>query len=165
MKRYISLLLLLAALGGGLTTTQPAMAQGKRTLRYFPQRFRGTWYTYDGGRYYQVKITATKMRSSNWTYDLHSRPVTVAGDPRSKRYQHWIIAMVGKKWLWTYGWNQGAGAGSYYSERHHRIHGKTYDTLQIASGAGAWVDDYAYRSKFAAKHFANKRFGDENYRS
>ncbi|MCI1553561.1 MAG: hypothetical protein LKH74_06495 [Levilactobacillus sp.] len=156
MKRSIGMLLLLVSLGGGLTMTQPAMAQGKRTLRSFPKRFRGTWYTYDSGRYHRIKITAKTMRSDGWTYRLHSRSVSATGNPNSTRHQHWIIATVGKKWLWTSDWNQTMGYGSYYGKQHRRLNGKNYAALQMAHGRNIQTDGYAYHSKATAKRFANQ---------
>lgn len=167
--KWMSIILIgLTIVVGWNLLTPVASASSQYTIKMFPKRYRGTWYTYEGGRYFRVKISATRMQGGNSTRFLHVRKKATIGDPRVAKHPNWLIANVfkyqGQTWLWAYGWNQGAGAGEYYQARHHRIRGKSYDTLQLASGAGAWVDGYAYRSKRAARQFHSYRFGDENYR-
>ncbi|WP_367295752.1 hypothetical protein [Levilactobacillus yonginensis] len=171
MKRMVTLLLATVTVSTAavtLGTQQVAAAKTRYTIRTFPKRMRGTWYTYSGGRYYRVKITAKKISGAAGTWHLHPKKVTASTNFRSRRHRNWIYGTTfkidGEKWTWTYGWTQGAGAGDYYRGVAHRLNGKTYHTLQLASGAKAWTDGYAYHSKRAAKKYANRFFGNERLR-
>ncbi|MFC6180760.1 hypothetical protein [Lactiplantibacillus daowaiensis] len=140
------------------TAAQTAQAATKYTIKAFPKRLRGTWYTYDtyNHKIVKVRITAKKLVSDGYTSRLHSRKVTSYPKQGAKmKHPSWIIGYnftyKGEKWTQTYGWYQSAGDGEYYRKIDHRINGKKYATLQMAGGAGIWTDGYGYHSKKAAK--------------
>jgi hypothetical protein len=142
------------------------------TIKTFPKRIRGTWYTYDryDHKIFRIRISAKKLTENKYISRLHSRKKTAYPKLGAKiKHPSWIIGYTftykGEYWTQTYGWYQSAGAGDYYRKVNHRIHGKQYATLQLASGAGIWTDGYAYHSKKAAKAYSHHWFkGDRHNR-
>ncbi|MFC6164814.1 hypothetical protein ACFP3T_09060 [Lactiplantibacillus dongliensis] len=141
------------------------------TIKTFPKRIRGTWYTYDNydHKIIRIKISTRKMSDGKYTNRLHSRKTTAYPKQGAKmKHPSWIIGRnftyKGEHWTQTYGWYQSAGDGDYYRKVTHRIHGKKVQLLQMAGGAGIWTDGYGYHSKRAAKANAKRWFkGDRHY--
>lgn len=140
------------------------------TLKVFPKRIRGNWYTYDryAHKVIRIKISAKKLIYGKTIQRLHSRKATSSTIPGTKvKHPSWIIGYYykGQHWTQTYGWYQGSGTGDYYRKIKHTIHGKKYNILQLASGGGLWTDGYAYHSKHAARANAHRWFkGDRHQR-
>lgn len=178
MKKQVWVLALLAGLTlGGVQLGIPATAHAasQRTMKVYPQRFRGTWYHYDGhGKFDRVKFTATKWRTAGFnnnqryvsTSKLKQRLVT-ADPARLARHPKWTMGQKMRvrqaNWIDLRGWNQSAGDGTYYKVANKRYRGQKMTVLSEAGGAGVWVTQHYYPSRQVAKQLKNHRFHGEVY--
>ncbi|MCT2887677.1 hypothetical protein EFS12_02090 [Levilactobacillus brevis] len=161
---------LLATLGFAFLPTHQVAQDSQYTIKVFPKRIRGTWYTYDtyDKKTVRIRITEKKMMFGKSISRLHSRKTTAYPKVGAKvKHPSWIIGYNFKykneKWTQMYGWYQSAGAGSFYRRVQHKIHGKKYSMLQLAGGAGISTFGYAYHSKKEAKANANRWFSGDRH--
>ena len=69
----------------------------------------------------------------------------------------------GTKLIHIRGWEQTAGAGSYYGVTTEDVDGHSTPVLISAGGAGAWCDSTYYRSKDTAISQGKQQFDDIDY--
>lgn len=174
LKRGVTLFvatLMLALLGMiGQPANQLTAEAAKYSLKTFPKRIRGTWYTYDKYEHKTrtIKITAKTLKDGKYVSRLHARKVN-ANIPDHPKVVHssWITAdnypVFGEHWVDVRGWYQTSGDGGYYRKVTHKIHGKKHTMLQMAGGAGVWTNSYGYHSKKLAKANANRWFKGDRH--
>lgn len=139
------------AFGIGLSTVSAiavndsvsAEASSVIVKKEFPKSFQRTWYAYDKKEGTYEKITFYKGGKMSWR-ECYDGKCTSSKPSRVKIYYF----ADPKKPLWNVkGWDQTAGAGTYYNVGTRTINGKKYKVLKEYSGAGAWFDRYYYTKK------------------
>lgn len=158
MKRLLKLGLLLAVFAvmvGVLGTTAQAKKVGY-SYRSLPKKMLGTWYTYTNFGYGKKKFY--KIHLSNKNLRKNKKHKIYVGKKALKTSKYWTAIKTrkihGYHWIWVYGWQQSAGAGTYYNLHKfgkHRV-------LTTADGAGVWSSTHYYRHKSVAKKLTNKHY-------
>lgn len=161
LATVMSSALVALTIGVAGTVSQPTeVAQAKSTLKAFPKAMRRTWYHYDGnGHYGTVKVTATKLKGRTYSFGAWSKYGTtiharnVHADPMKAKVHPWSVATKFGSWTHVMGWNQSAGAGTYYKVAHQRYQGRSVKVFKVAGGADMTVFQHNYSTKKLAKHF------------
>lgn len=172
LKRHSGVVLMVLSLlvGVGVATNanqSVAHAKAKRTLKVYPKRIRGTWYSYQYHKMYRYKISAKKMVGTGLKNQLHSRKANYFVKNNAKmKHPNWVVARIFKlsnneRWVNVMGWYQTAGDGSSYWKTTHKLGGHKRAVLKMAGGAGFWTYAHGYHSKHLAKKYANHYFKGE----
>lgn len=168
MKKKWAIGLILSILlicGFSISTNKVSAASwGAKELFTTPKATRGTWYYKEHGKIKKWRITAHTSHGRKLYKMLPSKAYAKWERKLEKRHSLKLISALGKK-QWqaigfkyhgkasfnTNGWLAGAGAGLYYCPVTRTRHGKKVNALRFGSGAGNWLDFYAYKSKSLAR--------------
>ncbi|MFC6274704.1 hypothetical protein ACFQET_04150 [Levilactobacillus tangyuanensis] len=138
-----------------LGTTASAKSTGYSYSK-LPKSMTGTWYAYTNFGYGKKKVY--KIHVNNKNLRKYKKHQIYYGKKAEKTSKYWTATQTGKlhgyRWIHTYGWQQSAGAGSYYNLHKFGKH----KVLTIAGGADGAVDAHYYRSKSVAKKMGTKRY-------
>lgn len=143
-------------------------------LTSLPANMRGTWYAYDGNQLVTTKVTAKSItvqyagekanKGTLHKYVDHN-PLKMS-KKEIKRTANWFFAsqdtkkIHGYKWVWTYGWQQTAGAGEYYTVSKYQGH----RVLTDSDGAGVWANSHSFKTKQLAAKYKGVKLPKFSYR-
>lgn len=168
MKKLVRLILLVVVClltVGTLSTTAFAKPNGYSYSR-LPKGMMGKWYTYTNFGYGKKKLYKIRMSNKNLRkYKKHKVYWGKNEKKGLKTVKYWTATQTGKihgyHWIWTYGWQQSAGDGTYYNLHKFGKH----KVLTVADGAGIWTSAHYYRSKKVAKKMGMKHYPKFKYQS
>ncbi|WP_338207816.1 DUF4767 domain-containing protein [Lactiplantibacillus paraxiangfangensis] len=156
------------------TTTKDSSSDSNKPKPYdISSAMQGTWYSVDDkGKMTKTTFTAhtitfpgagDKPYTSTWYMDDDSDP-----DDRSNVHNDWdrvggVYNRDGIELINVRGWNQSAGAGSYYGVKQETVNGKSTDVLISAGGADVLCYMTSYRTAAMAKQQGTKKFDDITY--
>lgn len=161
MKKIMKVVLLAAVFFLVVCTPNTTAMAKKVGYSYssLPKGMLGTWYTYTNfgygkKKFYKMHVTNKNLRK----YKSHKVYYGKDYKKGNKTAKYWTATKTGKihgyHWIHTYGWQQSAGAGTYYNLHKFGKH----KVLTVADGADVWAYSHYYRSKAVAKKLANKHY-------
>ncbi|KRL05099.1 DUF4767 domain-containing protein [Liquorilactobacillus oeni] len=135
-----------------------------------PPVLQHTWYHYDEkGILNKVTFTNnTLVIISNGVQSTnYIRKNSYKDSENNKQHSNWLrlsnITKDGVSYLNLRGWNQTAGAGSYFGVKQESYGDKFFPVLILANGAGIWCNNTYYTSSALAAELKNYEFSDIEY--
>lgn len=165
----VTLLVALIGLSKVNSSEVKAASWGAKQLYTTPVATRGTWYYKDGSEIKTWKITAhtslgRKLYLPPKDYAKWSKKLMDISSTRKRialvkhfnktRWQAHSFKWHGIESFNTNSWLAGAGDGEYCVPVTKIRHGQKVKALRFGTGAGNWLDFYAYRSPELARLLA-----------